>query len=388
MLRRRDEQCSRGESALPSASVTPRTQTGWLARRLGALSFALTVITATASLGCVVTPRGRRSGQTFVPRVSSLPPVDQWVDVSPQGSGLTARFPGAPDISERQRTDFDGATIDLTLGRLTRFPVAYFGFVVIQADGGLVGDLSETLNELRRDQAQTTGAEHLRESRSFEHAGYPITEAVIELREMNAVLYLRTYVGRSRLYSVFCAVPAQNEHQGYEAVRTYFESVRLEPGDAPSPSGNGRFDDDGWGYVYPPETDFAASMPGGARGTDGQTTLGDETLPMRTYTIVADGGGRFEVRVLSFVGRPPAGTIDKARDLFANGAFEVDSETPVHVQGFAGRRVLYHSSDSSAEVRFFVTARRLYEVRVELPDGSSNELQVARDRFLRSFRIL
>jgi hypothetical protein len=223
-------------------------------------------------------------------------------------------------------------------------------------------------------------------SRTFIDRGFEVVEERA-VTTKGLEFLARRYRGRNRLYTFVVAYPTTKSPSYATAVRSYFDSIRLDPTDARVPAGDGRLDTSRWHYIDPPGDDFAIAMPGNPRISAAGIELGSSEHSVEVYSV-GDDVRQFAVMAVE-LGEP--GTpedIDAMSARLAATGFAIREHHDVQRQGFAGREVIYASGDQLVRCRYFLTDGRIYELRVAAPLSDAEASATASDRFFASFRIL
>jgi hypothetical protein len=342
-------------------------------------------ILLTLSLACAANTRQR--GEVEFPR------PEAWSEKRFDDLGIRLRMPADPEMRVRRTTADDGGPMSVTTGVVMNHELA-LGFTVFTDPLGFVGHPMTGEGALMRVAAGTAhptardaGDSEVRDERDIFHRGFPGRQATLVNARDGLVMRIRYFVGQRRAYAVFAAMAVQDERRLGEWASRYFDTMTLEPSDAPSPRGEGGLDFGAWIYAYPPEAAFAVEMPGRAGRSDVGLVLEGNTYPTRAYSVT-DGRRTFSVIETRF-GEPPNGAVLTAvRAKLVGAGLTVTSERDVQLQGYPGRELDLGAEGVVVRSQLYLTASRLYEVRVSVPRGEEASTRAHRDRFFRSFRIL
>jgi hypothetical protein len=313
-----------------------------------------------------------------------------WVGVAPPSTGFSCQMPQPPEMSTNREQAPDGSSVSITHGHIVmELPWPFFlGFTVTHNDYGLIGGATDVLNEVEDSVVEAgEGRAIVRSRQDSEWRGFPMRDVVIDRDQ--AVLRGRFIVGRSRVYAMYAIMPNSAETELSGDVDRFFNSASPESADAPSVHGNGALALGQWGWIAPGRSLFAVEMPGAPRSASATVDVGRARADTLIYEVAdASTGTRFGVYESLFEERPDGEAIGALIGKLESAGYAVRSNEAVAQQGFAGREVRMQSRDSTVHTRFFVTARRLYEVRVTTPNAGEGSLDEAAERFFRSFRIL
>jgi hypothetical protein len=310
-----------------------------------------------------------------------------WTAHRPTNAGFACELPGQPRTTLDQQTADDGARVTVLHGTLPG-PAATFGYIVVHLEGGVVGDPSELLREVERDDQANLRQAELRDTRILRAGGHFGREDRLDVGS-GAVARLRHYVGRWRIYRFWVVYDRRREAQVQPAVERYFGSLRIDPADMVTVLGDGVLDTEGWRFLTPPEGLFVVDMPGAAEHRDGTIRVGDDAYPAHSFRVRSGAGRSFDVRYVTVDGPMVRGALEAAAARMAgrDGVRTVSRE-PITRQGFSGLRLVLQSTDATLYADLYQTAGRLYQVRVEEPGAPSAEGAGERRRFFDSFRIL
>jgi hypothetical protein len=344
---------------------------------------------AAACIGCYKRPPGY---------ILEIPPTSRWTTVDAPGTGVSCLLPGPPLLDSRSEIDFDGTELRATLGRVAAGSEAVFGFVVLESPNGFIADAYTHARRLAeddtRDEARRAGTKdarddaHVRFARKGRRGGFSTYDTLSD-RSDGISFRLRLLLGRTRVFGLYVHFPTASKAALEQTIDFYLDSARMDPSEQVIPTGDGRLALDAWRHVYPEGAGFAVSMPGDARASAGRERFGGGEVEVERYAVSGgDDRELFEVVVRSFERRPPEGAFDLLREQALGEGLGAREERFVHQRGFSGRAVIYESPAQVIRARYFVTERRLYEVRA----ASSIEQAARRARehasFLDSFRIL
>lgn len=317
-------------------------------------------------------------------------PGSGWQEISPQGTGYRVSMPGQPNIETESTHDFDGTEMVMVAGKYEVPNNAIFGFLVMYSENGHAPDPHAQAHSARRGSADE-GNEFVRERNDYMHQGFPTQDRVTEIRDDGIVIFSRVSVGRSRIFYTYAMVRVDGEAKFNETIDYYLGSIRLHPSEAVSPAGDGALSVGSWQYVYPPEADFAISMPGSAARVEMELQVPDEEDPLEVFGYgvqSADRAHRFEVRVVRYGERPGSEQMDYVRGLVVEEGFRLVAERQIEVQGYAGREYVFESDESVIHMRLYSTAVRMYDLRVRVPSAFADRAAASRQSFFDSFRIL
>lgn len=345
------------------------------------------VLVVAGATACHSSIRGGSPGrQGFA---GGAPPPEQWERHTPSESGFSVAMPGQPWTTEEVSQDFDGTPIRTTVGKLMTHGNGMFGFVIIEAPGGFVRDPYAEAREAARGEKSTDDSDEVvRVEEKYAANGFLVTDRVVDVPDNEVVLYMRLFVGKTRTYGTFFGMPARSERRLEPMVDAYFRSVRLDPAQAVSPVGSGRLASDRWETIYPPEAGFSARMPGSVRGDDSEDTFAGEDVRIHRYGVRSERGTEaFEVVVTRFADDFPQGAIATARRGWQEQGYTVRTERPSHNRGYAGRSVVLAKGDEVLHVNYYRARKRLFELRVRMPEGRQDALAEVHRTFTESFRI-
>ncbi len=357
-----------------------------LARPLG---WALlgTVLCTPLLLGCF--QQANRAG-----RATPSAGTPDWVVNAPPSTGFQVSMPGRAQTETSVETEIDGAKASVVEGHLVSGPM-YFEYAVRTVEGGVAGEVED----LREPAAQRLSARRsfndvrVREERSYrDDTGYRVLERVFDSQTDNGLAftaYIRVYVGRARVIRTMVALPTANERAYVAQTSYFFDSVRLDPADAASPAGDGRYDPNAWSWAYPPEGGFAAYYPGLPRYESSTFMHEDEERTIHRYVVSGAGGSPvFAVRAIHYGERPPDEAFNSARGSWTSSGWEILDERPSQRTGYGGLELALEKEGRRARVRYYVTNVGIYEVYVERADAPGADLDRAERRFFASFRML
>jgi hypothetical protein len=307
-----------------------------------------------------------------------------WQDVWVQDGGLRLRMPGQPQTEKTQELDFDGSVIRSTTGRFIGSNMIV-GFSVMNADHGFINDPYEKASGAATKDSNDWTVRWKTESHKN---GFRTADRVIDSAQLRASVRLHFVQGKTTIYSLFAAYPTHLESQSEWWVKEFLESASYATQEALFPMGNGTISGDAWEFIYPPEREFAAEIPGQPSSISlGQYLKGHDA---QSYSFgVSDANALVGYRILvhEFADRVPKEAIEEARALSAKG-IQVTSREYIHQRGFAGIDVVHDAPNYRLQARYFVTQDRLFEVLVWGKQEDLQKNEATRTRFLNSFRIL
>ncbi|MEO0321910.1 MAG: hypothetical protein AAF447_03065 [Myxococcota bacterium] len=357
-----------------------------LARPLGwALLSAL--LTAPLILGCV--QQVNRGSRGVMPAANT----SGWVVNAPPATGFRVSMPGTAQVETSQETEIDGAKASVVEGHVMSGSM-FFEYSVRTVEGGVAGEVEDLREPSQRlSNSRSLNDIRVREERNYrDDTGYRVLERVFDGQNDGGLAFtafIRVYVGRARIIRALVVVPTVKESAFTAQTSYFFDSVRLDPADAASPAGDGRFDAERWSWAYPPEGSFAAYYPG-LPGYESSTFMHeDEERTIHRYFV--SGAGRspiFAVRAIAYGERPPDDAFSSARGSWTSSGWEIVDERPAQRTGYGGLELVLRKEGRRARVRYYVTNAGIYEVYVDRADSLSDSLDRAERRFFASFRML
>lgn len=372
----------------------PRVFGGHAVQQYIALFLACTTIAAAAmQLGCT-SPYG--AGQNRVgsmpARAGVAPPgagagPRAWIQL-PLGPSSSVGLPWRPTDEQETRRLSDGSRI--TIRRYTlQFYQSNFLVLTTDFEGGVGGDPVELLGVIQDGFLDSAEGMDVVASDAIWRQGHPGT--AVELRnDAGRRIVVEHFVGRSRAYSFAFGSPSGASAQFVATERAFFESIRFDPNDAPSPAGDGRLDYARFQWIYPPEGGFAAEMPGTATRTTTSERFGNEDYETFVYETHSDDG-RSVMRVRTIDIDAEEAPADLLRLLQAQVTREggvVRGVRPAQRQGFGGQAFIVDATTTVRYVLQIITPARVYEMVHVMPRGDEASQAENRRRFLNSLRIL
>jgi hypothetical protein len=300
--------------------------------------------------------------RTGIPGYSTLGVAPSWQPHTDSALGFSVRMPGIPQQSREPRWAEDGALMTSTVG-VVHTAVAGFGFVVLDDPNGFAGHPitdGGAILDWTASAGNTTNRENLRVRQAEEgvRSGFPTRDVIVEDTSSGTLLRSRHYLGRSRAYGFVVVFPAHQEAPLRADIDGYFESIAIDPAQAPSPRGDGQLDLGAWTTIFPPEAGFAIDMPGSPRYHDLHLEADGQRGTGHGY-VTGQAGQTFAAHSVTFEGGAPIGALARVREAEVRLGGRVRSESPIHSQGYPGVELVFETEEQ-------VTFRRLYFARSRL----------------------
>lgn len=330
--------------------------------------------------GCMVSPHSMHA------HYGGPPPPADWQEVRLSDSSMRLRMPAQPQLEESSEADFDGTIIRSTVGRYIAGNMI-LGFSVISADGGFIEDPFE-----KASSAATSSSGHdqwnVRWEKEYSRDGFLAADRIVDNSAAGATIRFHFVQGRTKIYALFAAYPTSQEAQSQWWVDEFLRAASYAPREALSPHGDGRLSWEDWGYIFPPEREFAVEIPGAPSTIALPDRLSGLDAETHSYGVSDESDGLgFKILVHEFARGVPEEAIARARGVTGAG-YDVVSETYVHQRGYPGVDVKLKSATHVLYAQYFVTKGRVYEMLSWSPLQSATEHAAARRRFLHTFRIL
>lgn len=340
----------------------------------------LCVVPCLALGGCAVRGgRLRAQGSMYREPAAGYapPPVDRvlgsWSNVTLPGTGVSCRMPGLPRLNESVRREDDGTFLRTRGGRL-QLPTGSFGLLVIEWEGGMVGDALRAARELADEVFETEQLGHRRTVR-VEVPGFYAREDT-GVADNGVFVALRQFVGRDRVYIAMSSVP--NQPHALRAAEAFMTSVRLPTADALFPMGQGGAPR----QIFVPEADFAVRMPALSMQRAQDVDVGDHRLAAQVYGAQY-GQVRFRIRVIDLPREPIDGELI---DVFAQALGLGTRGEALTMSGFPGAAFQRSIQGGFIESRVFLTVGRIYVLEAAMPAALSRTGDTR--AFFDSFRIM
>ncbi len=353
--------------------------------RWGALTWSVLVVLAAAQLACA--PSQRTYGFESTPTRAGG--YNGWRSYD-LGGGASVALPYVGRQESEQERLPDGSRV-----QLQRLAIAYgpTNFLVITSaiEGGVGGDLFAFLEHMLDGFLDSAEGLELIASDAVWHQGHPGT--AFELRnDRGRRLVVRQYVGRSRAYTFAYAsdVAQQGPTPASPQETQFFDSIRLDARDAPSPAGDGQLDYTRFQWIYPPEGGFAAELPGAPSRTETDVRFGDESYPSYTYRAQnADGTAGMRVTTIDIgAGDRPDAILPLLQSRASANGGVVRAVRPAQRQGFGGQAFVVDEATRIHFVLQVLTPNRIIEMVHTVARGDEAGQAENRRRFFNSLRVL
>lgn len=297
----------------------------------------------------------------------------------------SVEIPYQPRIETSHARLDDGSSVDTTRAMATIGEVTFF-VLSNEFEAGVGPSPLETLDELLDGFLGDLEGLDIVASDAAWLNGHPGTVLEVQARDRTRDLVVRQYIGRSRAYLFGYAVATDRRQFNAATERHFFSSIQLDARDALSPAGTGRLDYATWSWVYPPEADFAAEMPGAPRREDGSFMYGSETYDTYTYVVRSDDA-RTTMRVRYIPIYASARGEDVLTRLTSDAAQggTLRGSGPTMRTGYGGQALVI---DTASSVRFVLHILRndgVFEIVHEMPRSDEQSNVAVRRRFFNSF---
>lgn len=345
------------------------------------VAFALSGIAALSNVGCYSPNARGRWTNTTAPTAAT---TTGWFHQQLGGASFV-EIPKQPR-SEQRTSRLDNGSRLTTINATATIGEMSFITVSHEFESGVGGSPMDVLDELFDSfVGDADGLEIIAADAAWRN-GYP--GSVIEVRNRDATrrIVVHQYVGRNHAYLFGFGVPAGSVSNYASYERYFFESISLDAADAPSPAGTGRLDFGQWAWVYPPEAEFAAELPGSARREDSTFVYGNETYDTYTYIVRGDDGiSKMSVRMIPIDEDERHDDIlqQMATDAARGGTLRL--VRPAMRTGYGGQALVVDTPTSTRYVLHIVRTDGVYEIIHEMPSANEQTMAEARRRFFGSF---
>jgi hypothetical protein len=322
-------------------------------------------------------------------QVAPSPSAWQPVEVAPHGFAI--RMPAQPELKRESELAEDGGAMDVLSGTSVSADLA-LGFRILHDRAGFTGHpmaggaLVDLISERPAEGAQASETQVVYEHESL-YQGLRCRDVVRVDPRAGATMHMRLLVGRYHVYGAFAIHASTDLQRLTPVVGAYFQSIQVDPAEAQSPVGSGALDVGRWSYIYPPEAEFAAALPGSAQHREATVVFDGESYPVNIYAV-SSGRESYAIHEVRVGERPSMALLQHLRSSLASAPGQVREERDVESQGYSGLSYIVETGTSVVYSRFFLTAGRLYEVRATVPRGGEAESRPSVDNFFRYFKIL
>jgi hypothetical protein len=279
-----------------------------------------------------------------------------------------------------------GARVTTITANVQKGDVSFFA-MSLEFEGGVGGNPLALLDEMLEGFLGEIEGLEITSSAAAWRNGHPGTVLELQNQDLTRRIVVHQYVGRSHAYLFSYAVPTARAatYQTFEA--TFFSSITLDGTDAPSPAGTGVLDLGSWSWVYPPEADFAATMPGSPRREDSTYALAGETYDVFSYVVrSADSRTTMRVRFLPIVADArPEDILSRLSTDSCQGGGVVRSVGPAQRTGYGGQKLVIDTTDSVRYVMHILRGNGIFEISYEMPRADEASSVEPRRRFFSSF---